>query len=429
MTELEAAKANTARENSDVLKLLALSYAQSAHSHATMLALPRSQYDYSTDHAAAIQPNIDSAREAFSRVTAWTSAQRVLQPTVEQERWDATERMMKMRILHAEGYGTYQKAVYLAKQSDLEFHTSCEAAIQELEAANAERPNFSRVLQDLATIFADKRYDSKGDYLGLAQSLFDRTKAWVPNDYYQYEQLAAIHRRKAYMLRAPEDVKAEIKQGTDEASNALRHRPSSPAARIELARLNKRSWEVSRQEADATNVLKCFQDASAAFNDQPDFLEEYLSFVKDLAQTNYPSAMLDQNLVDVANSPGLDVGNQATLTDLRLRRAKAPWEAKGKKDDSDAESILKMLRDAASKLQKQQYVDDYIAIIQELAKVRDLNASGLKALAEGLLDFAKSPEGEKRRAPLTDLADKILQRSREVQKPNGAADSEAAKPK
>ena len=110
------------------------------------------------------------------------------------------------------------------------------------------------MLQDLGTIFADKRYDPKGDYLGLAQSLFDRTKKWVPNDYYQYEQLATIHRRKADMLRAPQDVKAEIEQGTDEANNALKHRPSSPTAWIELARLNKRSWEVNRQEPDATKV-------------------------------------------------------------------------------------------------------------------------------------------------------------------------------
>ena len=173
--------------------------------------------------------------------------------------------------------------------------------------------------------------------------------------------------------------------------------------------------------------LKAFQDASAAFNDQPDFLEEYLSFVKDLAQANYPSDKLDQNLVDVANSPGLNQGNQARLTDLRLRRAKASWKAKGKKDDPDAESILKMLQDAATKLQEQQYVDDYISLIQELAKARDQDASGLKALAEQLLDFAKSPGDEKRRASLTDLADEMLQHSREVQKQNEAKDSGAAK--
>jgi hypothetical protein len=101
------------------------------------------------------------------------------------------------------------------------------------------------VLQNLGTIYADDRYDHNGDFLNIAQSLFEQTKALVPRDYYQYEKLAVIHRRKAQILLVSGNVINEIANGQEEANNALKYRPNSRTALIESARLAGLSWQAN----------------------------------------------------------------------------------------------------------------------------------------------------------------------------------------
>jgi len=400
--KLEAAEVSTTQANSEAYTLLVLSHAQLAHSHGVMVALSTSRHD-SADHAAKVECHRKTADEGLARLTAWRRALQSsaeqhpgskaeqLQFKAEQSNWEMAERVMNMRIRHAAGYGGYQKAVHLLNDKD--FDDRCETAIEDLETANEARPNFSGVLQDLGTIYADERYDKKGDYLGLAQKLFDTTKQWVPNDYYQYEQLAVIHRRKAYLLHAPEDVKAEIRQGMEEANNALKHRPSSTTALIEVALLNKRSWEVNdTQDQAATTTLESFRTASSEFNRQQLLLEQYLSFVRELAQTKYPPDKLDQQVVELGNNPRLNEQTRARLADLRLHLAKVSWERKGQNDDQEAKSVLKSFRDAAaSNLHNQEYFEDYLSLIEQLAQMRDTNPSGLNDLVEQIADLAKSP--------------------------------------
>jgi len=380
----EDVKAANERVQADVaaLKLLVLAYAHLAQSHGTILAFLRTRDDADfQDQAKAIHENLESADRAA--LTTWEAEQEV--SASEREKSDIADRVLEMRIENARGYCTYRDAVLLPKKEAEAFRANCNTAIRCLEKANAAYPNYYAVLQNLGTIYADQRFDPEGRFLELAEDLLQQTDKFVPNDYYQCEVLAVIHRRRAEMQRLPDGIKKEVDEGRQEAKKAYERRPQSYTALIELARLNRIFWQANgKKEEDATTALDSFRNASTEFDGQQDFLEEYLSFVKDLADAKYPSDKLGQQLVRLANNSGLSQETQAKLTALKLHLTKVFWETNGKKNDEEAKSVLKLFREAMTKLQNQGYFDDYLSLIKELAQAREKDAAGLSDLLEHL---------------------------------------------
>ena len=406
--KVKVAKAKV-QGNTEVLKLLVLSYAQLAYSHGKSLTFLGSQGDATAENKE-IDQNLELAGSTFDKVKTWERKQTV--PLPEREKWDTANHVLEMRIENARGYCKYQNAVRLAGQ-DENFRESCNSAIEALEKANGAWPNYYAVLQNLGTIYADERFDPGGEFLEPALKLFEQTKNFVPNDYYGYQMLAVIHRRRAQMLTVPELAREEVQKGRNEACDALKRRPQTQIALIELARLARISWETSgKPEQEATSAQKCFQDAATGFNDQRGFLNEYLCFVKDLAEANYPSDKLDKELIELTNSAGLNQESRARLIELKLHLARASWEASGKKNDLKAKSVLEAFRDARTILQNQPAFDDgYLSLIEDIAQARVTDAAGLNELVERLVELANSPGREKRRAALVELANRCLQKT------------------
>jgi ribosomal protein L17 len=84
----------------------------------------------------------------------------------------------------------------------------------------------------------------------------------------------------------------------------------------------------------------------------------------------------------------------------------------GKKNDAEAKRVLKTFRDASTELKNQlDFDDEYVSLIKDLAKARDTDAVGLNELVEQLVELAKSPGYEKRRAALTELANECLEKT------------------
>jgi|GEM_PF-1864643 len=265
-------------------KLLVVAYTQLAHTHSTMLALLRGESRAKDDadvvsSITEVERNLGLAERKFAEPgKIWES---------ERQKADVS-----MRMLNARGYGYYREAHFQAND-DAEYQKHCREAIKKLEEANVARPNHYAVLQNLGMIYADEQYDPKGDSLDEAQGLFERTKKFVPRDYYQYEQLARIHWRRVDPLKTLDQAKPEIDAGRKEALEALKWDPNSGSALWTLALFARKTWEINdRKEGDdAVAALKAFANASESGKRSVKFENEYIAFLEELAHTRKNSAV------------------------------------------------------------------------------------------------------------------------------------------
>ncbi|MEY2495099.1 MAG: hypothetical protein QOJ45_1591 [Verrucomicrobiota bacterium] len=294
------AKALTAKDNSYTTKLLTVCYAQLGYTHGTILSLKELKMGSASKvqeerekamalvkkHEDAMKENLKLAEEMFGSVGGhWAS---------DREKMD-----VRFRIDNARGYGLYRKA-YFEKQQGGDFPKLCNQAIEELEKADQARPNHYEVLQNIAMIYADKDFDDTGLWLQAAQRLFERTKQFVPNDYYQYEQLAKIHMR--LMESCPTDGcrTVEIEAGRKEANEAIRLRKRSGTAVDTLLSFAVKEWEMKSTETTATAALSAFKDAMPFLQDRSDFQSRYVEFLGKLAETRKSSAAGLNELIERA---------------------------------------------------------------------------------------------------------------------------------
>lgn len=118
------------------------------------------------------------------------------------------------QVRNAHGYAVYRFAKALA--DDAKFRELCKEAITELREAEAYQPQNYAILQNLAIVLLDSRYDKTGRNLDESRRLLEQSVVLKPRDYYGYQLLAQAILRKAD-LWAPETM------SLDEAKKAVTH--------------------------------------------------------------------------------------------------------------------------------------------------------------------------------------------------------------
>jgi hypothetical protein len=250
-------------ERSFYSKLLILANAQLAYSHGTFIS-------YLKDTGLQeITDEVNSHKEAFDRaIKAAEEGKQILstnQITAEMQE-------LEFRICNAKGYGVYRYAFFDAfkgkdtTESDEIYRRDCVTASEILERAQDLRPDHYEVLQNLGMIFNDERFDPAGNYLMRAKELFESTMRFVPDDYYQYEQLAETHLRLATLQNDDRDkCVAEITQGLANIELAMAKRAPvfSQSAFVERSKLLFLAWTVStnRDGVEADAALRGFISA------------------------------------------------------------------------------------------------------------------------------------------------------------------------
>jgi len=211
-------------------QLLALAEAQLGYTYGTLTGLT-----HSTSWNA-------KAKAAFAAAEAMVTGHKD---------WDAADvKELRFRILNAKGYSLFRFAQH-SKMTAEEFRENCEEAIKDLQAARLLRPNHYEVLQNLARIYDDERYDSSLNSLDNAESLYKQTTLFVPEDYYQYERLARIEfRRLQASPSAPlKLIRASAQTGAKYVSEALARRRESREGNLLAAVFAAELWETETEEA------------------------------------------------------------------------------------------------------------------------------------------------------------------------------------
>lgn len=331
-------------------KLLGLTHAQLAYTHGTILALPRRNPPAPEEiegRYSEVTKNIKLAEnEAASVEGHWAS---------EHEKNDVL-----FRIRNADGYSRFRHAELMFKSTDLaKFKTECAEAIKMLEQADRERPNHYEVLQNLAMIYEDEVFDPSGNYLDRAQALYERTKKFVPQDYYQYEQIAEIQWRKIQRLSTSEQIKAAIQEGKTNANLALTYRPKSSNALISLARYEGKLWELDKKsDANVDNAVRYYTAAIRAREHSSrlqDVQDEYTEFLRECA------AFRDEN-PDTLFQSALSMADLAR--DVTMTRLSALEHAK--EADKWLARVLQLIGNNAALTTLKQRVD---ALRVELQKI------------------------------------------------------------
>lgn len=300
----------TAKEDSYTAKLLTVCHAQLGYTHGTILSFKELKVPpapkLAKKHADAMKESLDQADVKFNSVGGdWAS---------DREKMD-----VRFRIDNARGYGLYRQAFFDAPDGD-SYSKRCQEAIDVLEKADEARPNHYEVLQNMAMIYADDRFATPTSLLH-AQRLFERTKKFVPKDYYQYEQLAAIHCQLMELCSTDECRKAEIEAGSKEGREAIKLRGESGSAFHGLALFALKTWEIDkRTETAATAALDAFQNAMPYRQDDSGFQDKYIGFLERLAETRKSAAAglneVIERAIALGRVPRLDAERKKKLVEF-----------------------------------------------------------------------------------------------------------------
>jgi hypothetical protein len=224
IAELEAASSGAdptsdADASKFASRLLPMAYAQLAYVYGTLFTLQSGLSP--TELAAKSQEASRKAMTAFTAArTNWSSEQE----RREVERW----------LYNTRGYSTFRIAQYERMEAvktnqpiaqvDKAFRDKCEIALVDLHRANEILPNHYGVLQNEAMILDDQNFDPDGKRLREAEALYERTKLFVPRDYYQYERLGLIYWRQL-RLNPPLSVQSTlVEKGKQAVSSAAANR-------------------------------------------------------------------------------------------------------------------------------------------------------------------------------------------------------------
>jgi hypothetical protein len=257
---LQEERALSEDERNFYSKLLILSLAQLAYSHGTFLSYLRDA------GLQQITNDVKNHYESFDRAIKAAEDGKLRLPT---NQITAEMQELEFRICNAKGYGIYRYAFFDAfngkdaNEAEKIYRKDCDNASEILGRAQDLRPDHYEVLQNLGMIFNDARFDPAGAYLMRAKELFESTTRFIPDDYYQYEQLAKIHLRLATLENDDRDkCIAEINQGLTNVALAVEKRKPvfSQSALVGRSKLLFLAWTVStnRDGPDADLALKAF---------------------------------------------------------------------------------------------------------------------------------------------------------------------------
>jgi hypothetical protein len=186
---------SSAEEKKFACKLLPMAYAQLAYTYGTLFTLKSTL----TNRELKIRSQ-DASSEALKALEGakdkWSSDRE----RREVERWIYnTQGYSKFRIAYFVERSNASKAAKLPmeiEEANRAFRAACDDALNDLRKANEILPNNYEVLQNEAMILDDQDYDPEGIHLNEAEALYERTKLFVPRDYYQYQRLALIYQRQ-----------------------------------------------------------------------------------------------------------------------------------------------------------------------------------------------------------------------------------------
>jgi hypothetical protein len=145
------------------------------------------------------------------------------------------------QVFQAKGDGLYRWA-HILEQDDKEFRAQCNKAIELLQRADIARPNHYAVLQSLARIYADPRFDPRGDHIASAKALYRRSIGLSATDYYGHQQLAILFIREAFQWGPEFADEEELKEALKHAEISRQLRPGSSATFLVLAQLYALHW-------------------------------------------------------------------------------------------------------------------------------------------------------------------------------------------
>jgi hypothetical protein len=157
------------------------------------------------------------------------------------EEWKRVKARYLGDLQNADGYARFRYAQARAL-SDREFGDSCQTALLQLTEALAARPNEYTIIQNLALIYTDPRFDPTGNEIETARALFSRSLEIKPRDYYGYQQLATLAIRQAYQW-GPEFISLDaVKAAITQAEKARQLRPDEGTVYALLAQLYVLKW-------------------------------------------------------------------------------------------------------------------------------------------------------------------------------------------
>ena len=230
--EKKQGAASASSDRAYFTKLLAISHAQLAYTFGTMIVLFGDASKYSS-----VTPEIDAARSDFNAVP--------------QDQWasDREKNDVSFRIDNAAGYSLFR---YAQRGDAAEFVKRCDDAIKFLTKADQARPNHYEVLQNLGMIYDDEFFDPSGIHLDMAETLYERTQLFVPNDYYQYERLARIQWRRLKSAVVADQKLALAKKGKAYAAESMERRPQARESLWLAARFDAETWKHQADGKDRT---------------------------------------------------------------------------------------------------------------------------------------------------------------------------------
>lgn len=306
-------KASEVEVRQNYEQLLALAEAQLGYTYGTLIVL-------TADSSLNDQEGAALARRWYGRAeTEIAEAKRIADSHPEWEPSHANE--VRFRILNAQGYSLFRHAQQ-SGLNDHDFLEKCAEAILVLQQARRRRPNHYEVLQNLAMIYDDKRYDPEGIFLSSAERLYKQTMLFVPEDFYQYERLAGIEfrRMKATTPSDEEQVRAYAQSGLKYVNQALQRRSQSHAAHLLRAAFTAALWatgggvDAAQKNAAAAAFISALQ-ASLTFT----FSQEYHDQLVFCADT----------LRALGHNPGTQEREQLKQLQLELDRRLPPPPAPG----------------------------------------------------------------------------------------------------
>ena len=248
---------NSAEEKAFASRLLPLAFAQLAYTYGTLLTLKSNWTNEELERRSTAAS--EQALATFNQSsTVWSSPRE----QKEVERWIYNTRgYSKFRIAQfkrSEAVNAHQPLVQVNKN----FRTACEDALVDLRKANEILPNNYEVLQNQGMILDDEDYDHEGTQLSEAETLYERTKLFVPRDYYQYERLAIIYQRQLKSNPPASLQSTLIDKGQKAVSSATVYRYPEKSRTAAVLGAYFTAWEAKLE----TDAAKKRSKLSAAVN-------------------------------------------------------------------------------------------------------------------------------------------------------------------
>ncbi len=158
------------------------------------------------------------------------------------------EANFESRFENAKGYAKLRLA-QRTLDDDAAFKKAVDEALEHFNAANVARPNSYQVVQNVAVVYTEPRYDRSIWALEHARRLFSRSVKLKSQDYYSHESLAIIETLRAEVLGTHGTSDERLQQGLKHVEELAKLRGASLGEPNNVAHLTRRLW---RKEKDAS---------------------------------------------------------------------------------------------------------------------------------------------------------------------------------